>query len=311
MIHSITLNPALDVSGVVDKLVPNEKCYVFDELHLPGGNGINAGIIAKRLGSPVILTGFLGGPNGQEILSLLDQERINHQFVSIKGRTRMNVTVSNKSDHLQTRLSFPGPQIELKEIKQLDHYIHKTSASDLVLFGGSLPHSINTQQVSKWIIQLKRKDIRVIVDMPGRILSDLIQARPYFIKPNLVEFQELTGKRLKTKSEVIKEAKKLLPLIPNICISSVEGGAIFLNEKECWFGKIPSVKIYSSVGAGDSMVGAIASLWLKRPKAGIKELLQLALASSCATLTEQGMNLGKKKQIHYFRPKILLKPLEL
>ncbi len=57
MIISLTPNPALDVSGLVTRLTPNEKSYVTHEIRLPGGNGINAARIAQRLGSKVTVTG--------------------------------------------------------------------------------------------------------------------------------------------------------------------------------------------------------------------------------------------------------------
>ncbi len=39
MIITLTPNPALDVSGTVSNLVPNEKSYVSHELRLPGAMG--------------------------------------------------------------------------------------------------------------------------------------------------------------------------------------------------------------------------------------------------------------------------------
>src|SRR5690242_15734995 len=71
MIYTITPNPALDLGGVVDRLVPNEKSYVQDETRFPGGNAINAARIIKKLGQPVIASGFLGGGTGDEIEKLL------------------------------------------------------------------------------------------------------------------------------------------------------------------------------------------------------------------------------------------------
>jgi tagatose 6-phosphate kinase len=85
MIYTFTFNPALDVSGVVAKLVPNEKSYVSSEKHSAGGNGINSGIVAHRLGEKVLLSGFLGGSNGEKIESLLKEENIPQRFVPILG----------------------------------------------------------------------------------------------------------------------------------------------------------------------------------------------------------------------------------
>lgn len=309
MIYTVTFNPALDVSGTVEEVVPNEKSYVSDEVHMAGGNGINAGIISARLGSKVTLTGFLGGPNGEEIRHLLSIEKPLRSFVQIKGRTRMNLTVSNRSDHQQTRLSFPGPMVSRKEAETLLKYLAEhLKERDLLLLGGSLPPGIDTSFVRKLILEAKKKKTICLVDMPGKLLKEVIDTKPAFIKPNLVEFQELTGKKVSSKSGVIKEARKLLNSIPLICVSSVEGGALLISEREAWYGKIPKVKIFSTVGAGDSMVGAIAHS-LHRQKNDCHELLRLGLAASCATLTERGLTLGSKKEILKYYPQIFIQKM--
>lgn len=309
MIYTVTFNPALDVSGVVDQLIPNEKCYVHNEIHTPGGNGINAGIIAHRLRSDVVMTGFLGGSNGDEIRSLLEREKLNHQFVKIKGKTRMNISVLNKDDHLQTRLSFPGPSILKIESESLRRFLQNVSANDIVIWGGSFTPCLDVPYILKLIKSLRRRGVRCLVDMPSDFLKDIMSAKPDFIKPNLVEFQKLVGKKVSTIKEVLPIVKKLLDSVPLICISSVEGGALLVNEHETWYGRIPQVKIRSTVGAGDSMVGAMAHLWDRQPNASLEELLRIGLAASCATLTERGLVLGARKSILKYRSKVFLKRL--
>ncbi len=125
MIYTITLNPALDISGVVDELVPDEKSYVTDVIQTPGGNGVNAGIIASRLGAKVKLTGFLGGANGKELKSFLRDQTLEDKFISIESSTRLNITVTNSKTHKQTRLSFPGPRINQSEWTQLERRISR------------------------------------------------------------------------------------------------------------------------------------------------------------------------------------------
>src|SRR4051812_19529252 len=105
MIYSFTPNPALDLGGFVDEIIPNEKAYVDHESRAPGGNAINSARVMKRLGAPVVATGFLGGGIGDELKSLLDREKVNHHFIPIRESTRVNITVSNRKTHLQTRLS--------------------------------------------------------------------------------------------------------------------------------------------------------------------------------------------------------------
>lgn len=310
MIHTITLNPALDISGTVDQLVPDEKSYVYDEIQTPGGNGINAAIIAHRLGGPVTATGFLGGSNGDEIKQLLKKENVRHRFVEILGNTRMNLTVTNSRTHRQTRLSFPGPRIQSKELNSLIKIVSAFKKTDLVIIGGSLPPGIKASDVSHLVRLLNTKGIPCMVDMPGKILAQVISSKPLFIKPNLVEFQELVGRKVKSIKSILPLVRKLNNSVPLICVSSVEGGAILVTKDEAWYGRIPKVKVLSSVGAGDSMVGAMAAAIEQNRNMSIKDLLQSGLAASCATLIEEGMVLGSKKAIIKYRPKIYMKEIK-
>lgn len=308
MIVTVTFNPALDVSGDVEEIVPDEKTYVHGEKHAPGGNGINAGVIASRLGAPVILTGFLGGTNGAAIRDLLRAEALRLDFVPIKASTRMNVTVSNRKTHRQTRLSFPGPAIRPAEKVQLARKLRRSSPS-LVVFGGSLPKAYPLSDVAHLLRALRTRKIPFVVDMPGKSLKQLLKLKPLLIKPNLTEFQELTGTTAKSIPEVLKTARKLLKHADHICVSSVDGGALLVTKTEAWWGKIPRVKIRSTVGAGDSMVGAMASLLARDPQTPPEVLLRVGLAASCATLTERGVLLGKRAAIEKYKSRITLRAL--
>ena len=313
MIITLTLNPALDVSGTVERLVPNEKAYVTHEHRFPGGNGINAARIAHRLGAEVVATGFLGGSTGEELSFLLKEEGIPQNFIQIEQKTRTNVTISLEKSHEQTRLSFPGPKIHKKEVNSLLYYLEHSNPS-LVVIGGSLPLGVGPGLINKIVRSMRNKDIPVFVDVPGKILKEVYSSKPYFIKPNLTEFQGMVGKKVSSISEVLKEARKLSSYIPVQCISSVEGGALLVTAEHAWFGKIPKVKVQSTVGAGDSMVGAISYAFTqmknKLDEKSCEKMLRLGLAASAATLVNKGLTMGSKKSIKEFIPKIQLKQID-
>lgn len=255
-ILTITPNPSLDISGVVQQLVPNEKSYVYEEKRQPGGNGVNAGVMAKNLGAKVLVSGFLGGETGVEFLELLKKMKLPQNFVFVRNRTRSNVTVSQDKTHQQTRLSFAGPNISRSEVKLLFKKV-QTLAFSQIMIGGSLPSGFSTNDLTHLIKLGRQFDVPVFVDVPGHILKQVVKAKPFFIKPNLTEFQELVGKNVTGREEVIREALKLTRFIDVICVSSVDGGALLVTKNDVFFGKIKKIKVRSTVGAGDSMVGAM------------------------------------------------------
>lgn len=304
MILTFTPNPALDLGGLVDRVLPNEKTYVSEETRFPGGNAINAGRIIHTLQGTVRVSGFLGGSTGQEINELLKREGVQTRFLPIRDSTRINVTVTEKVSHLQTRLSFPGPRILVSEVRQAHQLVHSLDPSSLFLIGGSLPQGFGIPQLKTLLQTLNQKKIPWIIDSPGPVLREILRLKPLLVKPNLIEFQDLIGTKVTRLSKIVSEAKRLSLSRGWICVSSVEGGAVLIHSTgRAFYGRAPKVKIRGHVGAGDSMVGAMAMALQKsgainalQPDQG-PNLLRLGLAAAAATLMEPGTRLGQRKNI--------------
>lgn len=313
-LFSITPNPALDLGGTVDRIVPDEKNYVEGETRFPGGNAINAARIIHRLGHAVELSGFLGGGIGNEIQGLLDNEGLKTRFIPVAESTRINITISNLNHH-QTRLSYPGPNISASECGDLKDYIQRIQPGSLVMFGGSFPPGVGAEFLTEMLEMLAEMDCECVVDVPRPLLKSATVAPrpPLLIKPNLTEFQQLLGKKVASRQEVTTEARALTPRIPLVCVSSVEGGAILATPYGSWFGQIPKFQVNSTVGAGDSMVGAMCaqlSQWNFQTRSDANfapqvtqrgaNLLQWGLAAACATLQVHGTELGQADEIRRF-----------
>lgn len=306
----VTPNPALDLGGVVDKIIPNEKTYVADESRFPGGNAINVSRALFRLGIPVISSGFLGGSTGSEVEELLQREGLSTSFVELRNHTRISVTVSNRADHQQTRLSFPGPRIFGDELASMRKKINSAKSISHLVIGGSLPPNLSTNEIKKWIKAANSRKIEVVVDCPAKVSRELLREKMLFAKPNLVEFQELTQTRAKTISQILKLGGSQFPNVELLCVSSVEGGALLMTPNAAYFGRIPKVKVKSSVGAGDSMVAGILSRHYLKDFAG-ENLLAWGLASSAATLMHEGTRLGTGPEIKRLVSQVKIKTYKL
>ena len=311
-IYTLTANPALDLSGVVDRIVPNEKNYVYAETRYPGGNAINVARLLTRSSIPVCATGFLGGSVGNEIRGLLDKEHVEHDFIEVRGQTRISITVSNKKTHQQTRLSFPGPKIQKKEITSLCNRISKTSQGSWLVIGGSCPPGFSTRDLNQVIHIAQSRKMHIVLDVPGSLLKTANLNGLVLIKPNLTEFQELIGKKVTSMNAIVDAAKKIAQKVRFVCVSSVNGGALLVSRDSLWFGTPPPIKIRSTVGAGDSMVaGMVAELWKTRANNGAAtegklepQLLRRGLAFAATTLSTEGTKLGNSKDIKKLYPKV-------
>ena len=164
------------------------------------------------------------------------------------------------------------------------------------MLGGSLPQGFAASDVVHLMKYLKKRKIGFIVDCPGSVMRDVIEGEPLLIKPNLDEFTEMTQRNPKNLMAVENLAKKLIDRIPFVCVSSVDGGTLLVTRSGSYFGRIPEVKIESTVGAGDSMVGAMAAQ-IYRKNFSAEDLLRWSLAASAATLSHPGTAMGGAREM--------------
>ncbi|MEV6848898.1 PfkB family carbohydrate kinase [Actinoplanes sp. NPDC051411] len=71
MILAVCLNPAVDVTYVVDAVRPGASHKVSTVHRRPGGKGVNVARVLAQLGEPVTLCGFAGGATGRWLRSAL------------------------------------------------------------------------------------------------------------------------------------------------------------------------------------------------------------------------------------------------
>src|SRR5215471_16317601 len=114
-IVTITLNPAVDVSTSVDRIVPVSKLRGIWQRRDPGGGGINVARVIKRLGGTVSALYPVGGVTGDLLRKLLDTEGVASRTFPITEETREDFFVGEISTGQPYRFILPGPQLTEKE----------------------------------------------------------------------------------------------------------------------------------------------------------------------------------------------------
>ena len=316
LIYTLTPNPALDLSGHVPRILLNEKNYVTKARRDPGGNGINAARIIQRLGGRVVTFGFIGGSTGDALVRLVKGEGISTRFTPIKNTTRVNVTVTNDKDHQQTRLTFPGPSISQTEIKALENQIRKIHPPGILVMGGSLPQGCSGRFYPRVVRAASAQGLQIVVDAPVKYLRAILATkgtRLLLIKPNEVEFEELCGKKLRGERAIAREAMKFARQVEFVCVSLGERGAILATSRGAWVGRPPKVKARGSVGAGDSMVGAMAMKLTHDIKSEdhIVDAFAWGLAAGTATAEAEGTAMANAGRVKELTGKTIIRKLEM
>ena len=294
-IITLTLNPAIDNSTIVESLIPEKKLKCSQPKFEPGGGGINVSRAIHHLGGESTAIFLSGGYSGAFFNNLLLEEKINILPVNCKGHTRENLIVFDQSSQKQYRFGMPGPKIEKDEWEAVLNIISSTNEIDYLVASGSLPEGVPIDffyKISK-IAQLK--GFKFIADTSGPALHMALQEGIFLIKPNLTELSSLVSKIDLKIEEVPAVAKEFIlkGKCQNMVVSLGAQGAMLITANECVQITPPKVNSISTVGAGDSMVAGI-TYSLSEGKT-IHEAVKYGIACGTAATLNPGTELCHKK----------------
>lgn len=277
MIITITCNPA------IDKTVYENKT-IFDV----GGKGINVSKALKELKVESVATGFVGRENKDLVINDLNKNGIENHFIEVDGRVRTNT--KRIIDNQLIEENEDGPFIEQKYIDALFEYL-KQFKNEIVIISGSAPSSVNKNIYKDLIHLLKQNSNYVILDCSGELLRNGIEAKPNIIKPNKKEISEYFN--MEYDEEIIIDKCKQLG-IDMICLSLGDKGAIFIDNEVNKFDAL-KVNYKSAVGAGDSMVAALA--YCKINNFDKEKTMKFVMSSSAAACETEGTKPPKYEDI--------------
>ena len=281
MIYTVTLNPAIDYLINLDNLEIGRINRVEDEKVYAGGKGINVSNMLKQLGHENTALGFISGFTGDFIVNTLMEKGINNKFIRLKnGFTRINVKVKGKEE---TEINGKGPVITDDEINELYKILENLNSSDILVLAGSIPSTLDDKLYENIMERIKDKNVKVVVDATKNLLLNVLKYKPFLIKPNNHELEEIFNVKLNNNEEIIKYAKKLKEMgALNVLVSMGKDGALLLTENgEVYVSNVAKGIVKNSVGAGDSMVAGFIAGYLNTNS--YSEGLKLGAASGGAT----------------------------
>lgn len=290
MIYTLTLNPSLDyLLDTPDLKMGETNRSTSESLHF-GGKGINVSYVLKQLGKDSVCFGFTAGFTGKELEKKLCEEGMKHDFVFVEnGNTRINVKLRSKEI---TEVNATGPVICKGNVDELFEKLCNLSENDTLILAGSTPKGLEDVYV-RIIERLSGKGVRFVVDTSGKKLLECLKFKPFLIKPNKAELEEIEAANLETDEDIVASAKKLKKLgAVNVLVSLGENGAILLDEN--WnVHKVNPIKIIpvNTVGAGDSMVAGFLAGCEKGYEYAIK------LANACGAATAMSTVLADRETI--------------
>ena len=294
MVYTVTFNPALDYVVHLEEPIENGTMNrsTKEEFYY-GGKGINVSTVLTNLGIDTVAMGFVAGFTGAAIVHGLSHKGIRTDFIILRqGISRINVKIRNGEE---TDINTAGPRLSNDDVKAFMKKLDDLTEGDYIVLSGSIPPNMHDVIYERICRRVADRNVQVVVDADGNLLTNTLQFHPFLIKPNKSELESLFNAKIKNDKDVEKYARKLQEQgARNVLVSMGEEGSMLVPEE----GKVirvgvPEGKVINTVGAGDSMVAGFLACYMKN--GDMQKAMNLATACGAATAYSEG--LGEKSTI--------------
>lgn len=288
-IVTLTLNPALDTSTSVDRVVTQHKLRCDAPRVAAGGGGVNVARTVVALGGDAMPVYAVGGLTGERYRLLLHQEGMPGIPISIGGETRESISVADRSDGGQYRFVFPGPTMTVEEVRRcVDAVRSRLQPGAYLVASGSLPPGAPDDVYAELVELAHEIGARCAIDASGHALALAIEAGADVVKPSLRELRELSGRDLTTGEQ---QDAAMLEIIAGSRVGAIaltlgaDGAAIATRDQVL---RAPAFEVAerSTVGAGDAFFAALVLRTLQGRS--VAAALRAALAAGAGAVASQG-----------------------
>ena len=172
---------------------------------------------------------------------------------------------------------------------ELRRAIGKCDADTVITLTGSIPSGISAKDVLNMLSEMKAAGARIVIDSRSVTLNEILDLKPWLIKPNLDEAEKYFGTKIETPRDAACIAKELCSKgVENAMISLGGDGAVLATDEGCFYAKAQKIEVLSTVGAGDSMIAGFIDGAAKGLKTS--DRLVRAVAFGTAACMQVGTN---------------------
>jgi 6-phosphofructokinase 2 len=302
-IVTLTLNPAVDLACQAETVEPVRKVRTTAEQFDPGGGGINVARVVHDLGGEALAVLMAGGATGRFLQELLDETGVECRVIPVAGRTRISLTVHERSSGLEYRFVPEGPALTDAEWRAAVDALAEVDGEWLVA-SGSLPRGVPEDFFARLAALATRRGQQFVLDTSGAPLRAALGKGVTLIKPSLWELETLVGHPVRDPREQDSEALALVRSgAARIVVISLgaEGGILATSEGTLRL-SAPEVSKRSAVGAGDSFVAGM-TLALARGSAPA-DAFAWGIAAGAAAVTQYGTAHPQREHVEELYRKI-------
>ncbi|MEB7940538.1 6-phosphofructokinase II [Raoultella ornithinolytica] len=298
-IYTLTLAPSLDSATLTPQMYPEGKLRCSAPIFEPGGGGINVARAITFLGGEATAIYPAGGATGEHLTALLTAEQVPVEPIEAQDWTRQNLHVHVGASGEQYRFVMPGAALTEEEFRRLEEKVLAIETGSLLVVSGSLPPGIGVDNLTQLVKSAQRHGLRCIIDSSGEALAAALDVGNIeLVKPNQKELSALVGRDLSQPDDVRRAAEELIRSgkVRRVVVSLGPQGALGVDASGSVQVVPPPMKSQSTVGAGDSMVGAM-TLRLAED-ASLEDMVRFGVAAGSAATINQGTRLCSLENTH-------------
>lgn len=295
MIVTVTMNPAIDKSTTLDKMIPEKKMRCAEPTIEAGGGGINVSKAINELGGMSQAVFTAGGDTGKLLQQIMANLQIKSSVIEVKAATRENFTATEQLTNAQYRFVMPGGRLSAREIEKCLLAVSSLQPfPSIIVASGSLPAGAPDNFFARLAAISKKGGAKFIVDTSGIPLQLAAREGVYLLKPNLAELCSLAGREYLQLDEVVITSREIIRkgLCEVLVVSMGAAGAMLITKDLYKRFPAPIVKKLSTVGAGDSMVAGM--VWMLMQNKPLMEVVRFGVACGTAATMNAGTQLFNK-----------------
>lgn len=301
MILTVTMNPSVDTRYQLDRLAIDDVNRVTP-VKTAGGKGLNVARVLSQLGDDVLATGLIGGNMGAYFAELMDEDGINHEFVTIAGETRICLNILHEGN--QTELLESGPEVKPAELERFVRlFTTLIKRVDCITMSGSLPRGVDASCYARLVSIAVGAGVPVLLDTSGAPLAQALASdiKPTLIKPNISEVGALLGDEFsaddieRLRGAIAADAR--LSGIPWIVVTMGSAGAIALHEGVCYRVVTTPIEAVNATGSGDATIAGFAHALV----AGADDEELLRTGNTCGKLNAMDPRTGNIDLANWYK----------
>lgn len=304
LVLTVTPNPAVDVTYMVDGVDPGSSHRVPTPLSRAGGKGLNVSRVARQLGFPTLAVTTAGGASGAQLADDLAGSGIPYRLVPVASATRRTIALVDMVSGLTSIFNEAGPALSRAEWQALTAAVvdglgggqvdggqtdggrpDEAPRPGVLVGSGSLPENAPADFYPGLVALAHDAGVPAIIDTSGAGILSAARAGADLLKPNHHELMDAMG-----ETDLVAAAGKLMGLGARRVLVSVgeEGMLAFEAGRPGHLqARLPAPLAGNPTGAGDAAVAA-AAVALAGGTTDLREILRLAASWGAAAVLMPG-----------------------